>query len=116
LLSSVAILRPRFALASTYLSRWLALESTRLYLKESFRSGSAIPRVVLKDLKRAHLLEPSRAVLTKFNEIVRPIFALARVNISSCDTMAAVRDGLLPKLLSGEIRVKEAEKPVGTCR
>src|SRR6266550_4307399 len=54
LLSSVAILRPNPAIIdSGFLRHYLDSPTTRSYLKGSFISGAAIPRVVLKDLKRA---------------------------------------------------------------
>ncbi|MDE2490106.1 MAG: restriction endonuclease subunit S [Elusimicrobia bacterium] len=59
LLSSVAILRPNPALVeSGYLHYYLDAPSTRSYLKGTFISGAAIPRVVLKDLKRAIVRVP----------------------------------------------------------
>ena len=59
LLSSVAILRPNSTLIdSAYLRYYLDASTTRSYLKGSFISGAAIPRVVLKDLKRAMVRVP----------------------------------------------------------
>ena len=59
LLSSVAILRPNLSLIhSGYLHYYLDASTTRSYLKGSFISGAAIPRVVLKDLKRAVVRVP----------------------------------------------------------
>jgi type I restriction enzyme S subunit len=46
----------------------------------------------------------------RFNEIVSPFDARIEANNASNQTLAAIRDLLLPKLMSGEIRVKEAEK------
>jgi type I restriction enzyme S subunit len=34
-------------------------------------------------------------------------------NVAQSRTLAAIRDALLPKLISGEIRVKDAEKFAG---
>ncbi|MDR3574273.1 MAG: restriction endonuclease subunit S [Anaerolineaceae bacterium] len=60
LLSSVAILRPNRELVSPYfLKHWFSTSTTIRYLKEHFISGAAIPRVVLKDFKRAEILLPS---------------------------------------------------------
>jgi type I restriction enzyme S subunit len=41
------------------------------------------------------------------------LFALRAKNEQQSQTLAALRDAILPKLLSGEIRVKQAEKIVG---
>lgn len=52
LLSSIAILRPNKQVLPDFLRYYLDSPNTRALLKSGFRSGSAIPRVVLKDFKR----------------------------------------------------------------
>jgi type I restriction enzyme S subunit len=44
---------------------------------------------------------------------VTPWFDMIAANSRESETLAALRDLLLPKLMSGEIRVKDAEKAVG---
>ena len=105
LLSSVAILRPAFPFLSAYLHTWLGLKSTKLYLREQFVSGSAIPRVVLRDLRRVSIMCPSHDVLRAFDVRVQPLRRLVMNNNRATIAMAATRDALLPKLLSGEIVV-----------
>jgi type I restriction enzyme S subunit len=78
LLSSVAILRPNPAIIdSSYLHYYLDASETRSYLKSSFISGAAIPRVVLKDLKRAAIRVPSlpaqqhiASILSAYDELI----------------------------------------------
>ena len=41
---------------------------------------------------------------------VEPIFRRIWIKHYGIRTLAAIRDALLPKLLSGEVRVKDAEK------
>jgi type I restriction enzyme S subunit len=41
---------------------------------------------------------------------LRPLYARLVANERESRTLAALRNTLLPKLLSGEIRVKEAER------
>jgi len=53
---------------------------------------------------------PPPEVVDAFTNLVRPIYRLFDSNESQEVTLAAIRDTLLPKLLSGEIRVKDAEK------
>lgn len=59
LLSSVAILRPDQAkINSHYLKHYLSSPDVIDYLKSNFISGAAIPRVVLKDFKKAEVKVP----------------------------------------------------------
>jgi type I restriction enzyme S subunit len=60
LLSSVAILRPDTeVIEPEFLRLYLDAEPTRQYLKATSISGAAIPRVILKDFKRAKIRLPS---------------------------------------------------------
>jgi len=47
-----------------------------------------------------------------FDSVVRPFDDRVEVNEAASVTLAALRDPLLPKLLSGEIRVRGAERVV----
>ena len=45
--------------------------------------------------------------------MTKPFQALEEFPLEETETLAATRDALLPKLLSGEVRVKEAESVMG---
>ncbi len=49
---------------------------------------------------------PDDTTLTNFNEIIKPIFSKMQHNRKSIQTLIHQRDMLLPKLMSGEVRVK----------
>ena len=59
---------------------------------------------------------PSRELLDHFASIATPLFHRVAANEQESDTLAQLRDLLLPKLMSGEIRLREAEKPRGGGR
>jgi type I restriction enzyme S subunit len=52
-------------------------------------------------------------VLDAFHSICGPLYEKAAANREQSRTLAALRDTLLPKLLSGELRVKDAESLAG---
>lgn len=59
LLSSVAILRPNFSvLDSDFLKFYLSSKNVVDYFKSNFISGAAIPRVVLRDFRKAQIYLP----------------------------------------------------------
>lgn len=81
LLSSVAILRPDTTrILPDYL--WYFLESprTRDYLKQAFISGAAIPRVILKDFKRAEIALPPMSEQFKIVSVLRPLDDFIELN------------------------------------
>ncbi len=49
---------------------------------------------------------PDYGVLERFDKAVKPIFSKWISNLYESRTLAALRDALLPKLMSGEVRVK----------
>lgn len=58
-LSSIAIFRPKKELInSKYLSYYLKEQTNNNFIKDNFRSGSAIPRIILRDFKKYNLTIP----------------------------------------------------------
>ena len=52
---------------------------------------------------------PPTALVECFSKVASPIFERRIVGLYQSRTLASLRDALLPKLISGEIRVKDAE-------
>lgn len=77
--------------------------------------GSAYPAVRPDVFARAQLLDPGREVLKAFDAVVAPLQSRAAANERENRTLAALRDTLLPQLLSGAIRLRDAERAVGTA-
>jgi len=53
---------------------------------------------------------PIEDVIEAFNEQVKLFFVRQQLAGAESDILSALRDTLLPKLISGELRVKDAEK------
>lgn len=70
-------------------------------------------RVRPDDLLSIRCIVPDLTLRRLYSERVKPLFDKVALNREESRTLAALRDTLLPKLLSGEIRVKQAEKMVG---
>ncbi|QHT59350.1 restriction endonuclease subunit S [Paenibacillus lycopersici] len=109
LLSSIAILRAKTQYSSIYLGILLKLPSTLKMIKDGFVSGSALPRVVLKDFRRAPILIPQNVILNKFDHIIGDLILKIKQNYDLNQRMSGLRDTLLPKLMSGEIDVSEID-------
>lgn len=56
------------------------------------------------------LAVPPKSVAEQFDHKVEPWFQAIKANDDESHVLATIRDALLPKLVSGEIRVKDAEK------
>ena len=81
-------------------------------LLESLVTGTSNShqRVPPKALKAREVLTGSPRAFTTFGEVIGGTLARILKNRSEAATLAALRDTLLPKLISGEIRVPNAER------
>jgi type I restriction enzyme S subunit len=70
-------------------------------------------RVQTDAIREYPLVRPPEPVLREFADLVGPHFGKIAANALQSQTLAATRDLLLPKLMSGEIRIREAERLVG---
>lgn len=77
---------------------------------DSSSTGTKMPRTNWTDMSIYEVLIPSPETAKAFTELVEPVMMLIQENISNSRTLARVRDALLPKLISGDIRVKDADK------
>jgi type I restriction enzyme S subunit len=92
-----------------------------LYLKqfdyERLGSTSSIATAVNSESVRSiPLVVPTPSVVGCFCEKVRAAFSQMRAIQKQSETLAALRDTLLPKLLSGEIRIPDDEQAVEEAR
>lgn len=71
--------------------------------------GSVFDTITTKTLATANVLEAERASAA-FEEIATPFYRTIENNARQCRTLAQTRDLLLPKLMSSEIRLREAEE------
>lgn len=75
-----------------------------------FVTGAVQPKLSQGNLKAIPFIDAGDAVLQRFGEIVDPLFAQIRGTTEESRTLTQLRDTLLPKLISGELRIKDAEQ------
>jgi type I restriction enzyme S subunit len=72
--------------------------------------GSTQPLVTQTDLKTQPLLCPDADVLKHFHALTERLYGRVDESDRESRTLATLRDTLLPKLISGELRVKDPER------
>ena len=75
----------------------------------AFVTGAVQPKLNQRNLKAIPLVLPTGPACRVFSGLVAPLFARVRHNADESERLVALRDTLLPKLISGEIRVGDAE-------
>lgn len=93
----------------TYYSAW----SIQQQLQQYEHTGTVFGAINKKQFEGLQTIEPPLNLVTSFDEYVGPIDRRIRGNIAENRTLAETRDLLLPKLMSGEICLKDAETFVG---
>lgn len=100
---------PGGKLSPLYLLHWCR---QNMELIKSHANGSTFMEISKKAFRPLPALLPSVEVLAEFTKRVSPIFESIAANDRQINLLAEIRDTLLPKLISGEIRLPEAESIV----
>ena len=110
ILSSIAIFRANKSIIYPMILLCI-LKSPRTLknVSENFVSGSALPRIVLKDFKRYSIVFPPLKIQSGLNDKICAIYDKIYANEEEITHLTNLRDTLLPKLMSGEIDVNEVE-------
>jgi type I restriction enzyme S subunit len=77
---------------------------------EALGVGSVLRHFGPTHLKRVRLLLPPIAIQQRFSDLVSPLDEAVRQRICESSNLLKLRDSLLRKLISGELRIPEAEK------
>lgn len=79
--------------------------------KEIFdaQTGSAQPHIYPQHIASMPLIEISQAEISKFTSVVTPFFETIGHNKEENTRLSALRDTLLPKLMSGELDVSDID-------
>lgn len=105
-----------FKVTSSKYPKWFYYLWTRHHL-EHFRQVAASKATTMGHIQRAHLsaakaFVPTENVLLAANIVLSPIIERQIENSLQAQTLSTLRDTLLPRLISGQLRLREAEQQV----
>jgi type I restriction enzyme S subunit len=108
-----------FKVTSNEVPKWFYFFATRHHLSD-FRAIAAGKATTMGHIQRKHLTEARIAVapsesMEKFDAVIASQFDQLVSNAQQSRSLAQLRDTLLPKLISGELRVPDAERIVGAA-
>jgi type I restriction enzyme, S subunit len=69
-------------------------------------SGTTFPEISKKNFRPLPVVLPTSGVIAAYQQTADPLFDLVTAGVKENEQLAAMRDYLLPKLLSGEVRVE----------
>ena len=110
ILSSIAIFRPDTSVIMPEILLYLLKQpSIRKDVGDNYVSGSALPRIVLKDFKKYRFMLPPMNEQLKVASVLHVIRMQTKENIDEIHRLSSIRNTLLPKLMSGELDVSAVE-------
>lgn len=78
-------------------------------LEKNTIHGATVNRIALKAFPSYHVLNPTKALKLAFDSSVSPLWEQIHRNQAQAQTLTQLRDALLPRLISGQLRLPEAE-------
>ena len=81
----------------------------REFVIQNMTGTSGHQRVLAKALSQFLLPSPPEPIAERFGKVIQPLFTRASEAVRESRTLTALRDTLLPKLLSGKIEFPAAE-------
>ena len=74
---------------------------------KSHAGGTTFAEISKRSFRPLPILVPDPNVVKTFNSIVQPLYEKMKSNLIESKTLTSIRDMLLPKLMSGELRIRK---------
>lgn len=105
----LALIRPRAGgVDNRFLFHQFISTPFQLLLERHTIHGATVNRIALKQFPSYPVLNPPDALKGAFDAVASPLWARVHENQAQAQSLATLRDTLLPRLISGELRLPEA--------
>jgi type I restriction enzyme S subunit len=103
--TDILVFRPKNKAWFSFCLFWFSSEEVVNY-SDLGSGGTRMPRTSWEIIKSYKIPKPSIEKIENFSEKVEPMINKIKSNQTQIRTLTAMRDNLLPKLMSGEVRVE----------
>ncbi|MEI7489060.1 MAG: restriction endonuclease subunit S [Chryseobacterium sp.] len=100
-------MKPKNNIGIHYILQWTV---NNMEVIKSRANGSTFQEISKTSFRKILAILPKDEILVSFNEIARDLHKRVVENTRQIKQLSVIRDNLLPKLISGELRVSNAEK------
>ena len=106
----LALIRPKAneGAGHFWFHQFTAAPFQRLLVKHTV-PGATVNRIALKEFPSYHVLVPPVALQMAFDTVASALWAKIHENQAQAQTLSTLRDTLLPRLISGQLRLPEAQ-------
>ena len=96
----------REIISCSYLNYWLSSSMGQFFLKRR-ASGSTVQGIKQSELYQCEVIVPNKHIQDKASDLLTEILNKKEMNSTQIQTLTQTRDRLLPKLMSGQLRIPE---------
>ena len=93
----------------TVLVECMLSEATKNEIVLNMDTGTILDALNVRNIPKLRFVRATDDIYCLFEKNVRPLRAHMEAGLAHSHTLSALRDTLLPKLISGELRIKDAE-------
>ena len=106
----LALIRPQAEQSDSHFwfHQFIAAPFQRLLARHTIQ-GATVNRIALKHFPSYSVLCPPAGMRTAFDACMAPLWSRIHANQAQAQTLTALRNNLLPRLISGQLRLPEAE-------
>jgi type I restriction enzyme, S subunit len=105
-------MKPRPGASNLFLLRWASAAHDQIL---SHANGSTFLEISKSSFRPVRTVAPAAPVMQAFDRVSRPTYLKVVEHERESRTLAALRDALLPKLVSGELRLRAAKELLQTA-
>lgn len=86
----------------------LALALRRVNI-QPYITGAVQAKLSQSNMWRINVLHPGQGIAEAFGALIAPLYEAVRANVDQAQTLSSLRDTLLPRMISGQLRLPEAQ-------
>lgn len=104
----ITILRPdQEFITSEYLYFYLIRPENQYRLENEITGSTGMLMLNISKIREFPVIIPDIDIQRKFSSLISKLYSKKLINVNESENLAKIRDSLLPRLMSGKIRVKE---------
>jgi len=105
----VCVFQPKAGVPAAFVRSTIAPQLAHI---EATETATTVIHLGKGDIDRFTAMVPPDAVLASFGAVAHPLYERIIANKQSCRSLAALRDTLLPRLISGQLRLPLAQEAI----
>ena len=109
--TDIVVIAPNANLWSSFVLLCISSDEFVVYTDQT-STGTKMPRTSWQTMKQFEIRLPPESITARFQEIAQPMLDRIIANCHESRSLVALRNALLRKLISGEVRIPETEKLV----